>query len=117
MQFCPNCGRRLDDDVVFDIENNKSPIIKSSDNEILGNNKLVISGFIAVAIFILVIGIFSLNFADITMGGVSFNIPADSEENIDLRRDGEPMPYGGIHILVFIRTGMKYGWFGCKFRY
>lgn len=51
------------------------------------------------------------------MGGVSFNIPADSEENIDLRRDGEPMPYGEIHILVFIRTGMKYGWFGCKFRY
>lgn len=41
------------------------------------------------------------------MGGVSFNIPADSEENIDLRRDGEPMPYGGIHMLVFIRTEMK----------
>lgn len=40
-------------------------------------------------------------------GGVSFNIPADSEENIDLRRDGEPMSYGGIHILVFIRMGMK----------
>ena len=91
----------------FDIENNKSPIIKSSDNEILGNNKLVISGFIAVVIFILVIGIFSLNFADIIRGGVSFNIPADSEENIDLRRDGEPMPYGGIHMLVFIRMGMK----------
>ena len=39
MQFCPNCGIKLDDDVVFDIENNKSPIIKSSDNESLGNNK------------------------------------------------------------------------------
>ena len=34
--------------------------IKSSDNEILGNNMLVIGGLIAVAIFILAIGIFGL---------------------------------------------------------
>ena len=40
MQFCPNCGRKLDDDATFcsecgfDIKNNKSPTIKSSDNEI-----------------------------------------------------------------------------------
>lgn len=48
MQFCPNCGIKLDDDATFcsgcgfDIKNNKSPTIKSSDNEILGNNRLVI---------------------------------------------------------------------------
>lgn len=48
MQFCPNCGIKLDDDATFcsgcgfDIKNNKSSTIKSSDNEILGNNGIVI---------------------------------------------------------------------------
>ena len=75
MQFCPNCGIKLDDDAVFcsgcgfDIKNNKSPTVKSSDNEILGNNRLVIGGLIAVAIFILAIGIFGLNSGDVTVGG------------------------------------------------
>lgn len=61
MQFCPNCGRKLDDDTTFcsecgfDIKNNKSPTIKSSDNEILGNNGLVIGGLIVAAIVILLI--------------------------------------------------------------
>lgn len=111
MQFCPNCGRKLDDDATFcsecgfDIKNNKSPTIKSSDNEILGNNGLVIGGLIAVAIFILAIGIFGLNSGDVTVGEASFNIPAGFEENMDLRKDNEPTPYGGALYARFYGDG------------
>lgn len=61
MQFCPNCGIKLDDDATFcsgcgfDIKNNKSSTIKSLDNEILGNNGIVIGGLIVAAIVILLI--------------------------------------------------------------
>ena len=82
MQFCPNCGRKLDDDATFcsecgfDIKNNKSPTIKSSDNEILVNNGLVIGGLIVAAIVILLI-VLAMSTSHIeTINGVDFNIPA-----------------------------------------
>lgn len=97
--FCSECG--------FDIKNNKSPTIKSSDNEILGNNGLVIGGLIAVAIFILAIGIFSLNSGDVTIGEASFNIPAGFEENMDLRKDNEQRLMVELYMLVFMWTVME----------
>ena len=60
---------------------------------------------IAVAIFILAIGIFSLNSGDVTIGEASFNIPAGFEENMDLRKDNEPTPYGGALYARFYVDG------------
>lgn len=113
MQFCPNCGRKLDDDATFcsecgfDIKNNKSPTIKSSDNEILGNNRLVIGGLIAVAIFILAIGIFSLNSGDVTIGEASFNILQVLKKIWICARTMSQRLMVELYMLVFMWTVME----------
>ncbi len=62
---------------------------------------------IAVAIFILAIGIFSLNSGDVTIGEASFNIPAGFEENMDLRKDNEQRLMVELYMLVFMWTVME----------
>ena len=97
--FCPNCGEKLDDEdsvcseCGFDIKNDADSA--KSSNESSGNKNIVIGGLIVVAILILVAGIASLNSSNLTLNGVNFNIPEGFEENVDLRKDDEPIPYGG----------------------
>lgn len=107
MQFCPNCGIKLDDDATFcsgcgfDIKNNKSPTIKSSDNEILGNNGLVIGGLIVAAIVILLI-VLAMSTSHIeTINGVDFNIPAGYSK-VNETDGGDTYIYKNSDMIVFL---------------